>query len=555
MPRALLSVSDKTGVLDLAHGLTVRGFDLVSTGGTARTLTGAGLAVASVSDLTGFPEMLDGRVKTLHPAVHGGILARRDRPDHLAALERHGIALVDVVVVNLYPFWDAAAKSDTPFHEMIEAIDIGGPSLVRAAAKNFADVLVVVDPRDYGRLLDALDSTPTLQFRFDLMRKAIAHTAAYDTAIADTLAQVRIVGDRFERTRTEAGRSGEGVGTEAGRSALDAEHLTISLEKVRNLRYGENPHQRAAWYRPARSKPPAVSGFSPTSPTNEVTIVQGKELSFTNLLDVDAAVRIASEFHEPAAVVIKHTNPCGVAIGDSAADAYVCARAADRLAAFGGTVALNRPLDVAVAEAIVSTFIEVVIAPSIDDASIPVLARKQNMRVVVAGFDHLRNSGIEIRSILGAVLAQEEDQVLEAHVAWSPSSLPDGVRVVTRRQPSTAEWDALRFAWRICAHVKSNAVIFTDARRTLAIGAGQVSRVDAVNMAVMKAGHATVGLGGSVAASDAFFPFRDGLDAVANAGATAVAQPGGSVRDQDVIAAADEHGLAMVFTGRRHFRH
>jgi phosphoribosylaminoimidazolecarboxamide formyltransferase/IMP cyclohydrolase len=566
MPRALLSVSDKTGVLDLAHGLTVRGFDLVSTGGTARTLTGAGLAVASVSDLTGFPEMLDGRVKTLHPAVHGGILARRDRPDHLAALERHGIALVDVVVVNLYPFLDAAAKSDTPFHEMIEEIDIGGPSLVRAAAKNFADVLVVVDPQDYGRLLDALDSTPTLQFRFDLMRKAIAHTAAYDTAIADTLAQVRIVGDRFERARTEAGRGGDGpgtdpgrtrdaAGTEAGRGALDAEHLTISLEKVRNLRYGENPHQRAAWYRPARSKPPAVSGVSRTSPTNEATIVQGKELSFTNLLDVDAAVRIASEFHEPAAVVIKHTNPCGVAIGDSAANAYVCARDADRLAAFGGTVALNRPLDVAVAEAIVSTFIEVVIAPSIDDASIPVLGRKQNMRVVVAGFDHLRNSGIEIRSILGGVLAQEEDQVLEAHVAWSPSSLPDGIRVVTRRQPSTAEWDALRFAWRICAHVKSNAVIFTDARRTLAIGAGQVSRVDAVNMAVMKAGHATVALGGSVAASDAFFPFRDGLDAVANAGATAVAQPGGSVRDQDVIAAADEHGLAMVFTGRRHFRH
>ncbi|PYR28728.1 MAG: bifunctional phosphoribosylaminoimidazolecarboxamide formyltransferase/inosine monophosphate cyclohydrolase [Acidobacteria bacterium] len=569
MPRALLSVSDKTGVLDLAHGLILRGFDLVSTGGTARTLTGAGLAVTSVSDLTGFPEMLDGRVKTLHPAVHGGILARRDRPDHLAALERHGIALVDVVVVNLYPFLDAAAKSDTPFHEMIEEIDIGGPALVRAAAKNFADVLVVVDPQDYGRLLDALDSTPTLQFRFDLMRKAIAHTAAYDTAIADALARVRIEGDRFERgdgVGTDPGRSGDGPGTdpgrtrevvatEAGRSPLDAERLTISLEKVRNLRYGENPHQRAAWYRPACANAPGVFGFSRTTPTHDVTIVQGKELSFTNLLDVDAAVRIVSEFDEPAAVVIKHTNPCGVAIGDSAADAYVRARDADRLAAFGGIVALNRPLDVAAAEAIVSTFIEAVTAPSIDEASVPVLARKQNMRVVVAGFDHLRNSGVEIRSILGGVLAQEEDQVLEARVAWSPSSLPDGVRVVTRRQPSPAEWEALRFAWRICAHVKSNAVIFTDARRTLAIGAGQVSRVDAVSMAVTKAGHANVALGGSVAASDAFFPFRDGLDAVANAGATAVAQPGGSVRDQEVIAAADEHGVAMVFTGRRHFRH
>ena len=563
MPRALLSVSDKTGVLDLAHGLILRGFDLVSTGGTARTLTGAGLAVTSVSDLTGFPEMLDGRVKTLHPAVHGGILARRDRPDHLAALERHGIALVDVVVVNLYPFLDAAAKSDTPFHEMIEEIDIGGPALVRAAAKNFADVLVVVDPQDYGRLLDALDSTPTLQFRFDLMRKAIAHTAAYDAAIADALAHVRIEGDRFERGNgrsgdgpgTDPGRTREVVATEAGRSPLDAERLTISLEKVRNLRYGENPHQRAAWYRPACANAPGVFGFSRTTPTHDVTIVQGKELSFTNLLDVDAAVRIVSEFDEPAAVVIKHTNPCGVAIGDSAADAYVRARDADRLAAFGGIVALNRPLDVAAAEAIVSTFIEAVTAPSIDEASVPVLARKQNMRVVVAGFDHLRNSGVEIRSILGGVLAQEEDQVLEARVAWSPSSLPDGVRVVTRRQPSTAEWEALRFAWRICAHVKSNAVIFTDARRTLAIGAGQVSRVDAVSMAVTKAGHANVALGGSVAASDAFFPFRDGLDAVANAGATAVAQPGGSVRDQEVIAAADEHGVAMVFTGRRHFRH
>ncbi|PYQ97470.1 MAG: bifunctional phosphoribosylaminoimidazolecarboxamide formyltransferase/IMP cyclohydrolase PurH, partial [Acidobacteria bacterium] len=506
-------------MLDLAHGLILRGFDLVSTGGTARTLTGAGLAVTSVSDLTGFPEMLDGRVKTLHPAVHGGILARRDRPDHLAALERHGIALVDVVVVNLYPFLDAAAKSDTPFHEMIEKIDIGGPSLVRAAAKNFADVLVVVDPQDYGRLLDALDSTPTLQFRFDLMRKAIAHTAAYDTAIADALARVRIEGDRFERgdgVGTDPGRSGDGPGTdpgrtrevvatEAGRSPLDAERLTISLEKVRNLRYGENPHQRAAWYRPACANAPAVSGFSRTTPTHDVTIAQGKELSFTNLLDVDAAVRIVSEFDEPAAVVIKHTNPCGVAIGDSAADAYVRARDADRLAAFGGIVALNRPLDVAAAEAIVSTFIEAVTAPSIDEASVPVLARKQNMRVVVAGFDHLRNSGVEIRSILGGVLAQEEDQVLEARVAWSPSSLPDGVRVVTRRQPSPAEWEALRFAWRICAHVKSNAVIFTDARRTLAIGAGQVSRVDAVSMAVTKAGHANVALGGSVAASDAFF--------------------------------------------------
>lgn len=535
MPRALISVSDKTGVVELGRGLRSRGFELVSTGGTAKALTDAGLPVVGVSELTGFPEMMDGRVKTLHPALHGGILARRDRADDLASLEQHGLGLVDVVVVNLYPFVKAASNPATRFDALIEEIDIGGPSLVRAAAKNFRGVLVVVDPADYPQLLRAIDEGPSLAFRFDLMRKAIAHTASYDTAITKTLAEVTVAGETFER------------GPMKPLGAV----VDLSLEKIRDLRYGENPHQKAAWYAPGPQA--SATGLGAAS------ILQGKELSYTNLLDLDAAARIALEFDEPAAVVIKHTNPCGAAIGESAADAYLRARDADSLSAFGGIVALNRTLDVAVAEAIVSTFIEAVIVPSVDDAARAVLARKTNMRVVVADFDSLRSGGIEFRSILGAMLAQERDFVAEARQPWSPDALPEGVRVVTKRQPTAEEWEALRFAWRVGAHVKSNTVIFTDAKRTLAIGAGQMSRVDAVNVAVMKA-RATAAdgskpLAGSVAASDAFFPFRDGLDAVASAGATAVVQPGGSVRDAEVIAAADEHGLAMVFTGRRHFRH
>ena len=535
MPRALLSVSNKTGIVDLGRGLAARGFELVSTGGTGRALSGAGLAVTGVSDLTGFPEMMDGRLKTLHPALHGGILARRDRPDDLDALARHGIGLVDVVVVNLYPFAKAAANPATPFDALIEEIDIGGPSLVRAAAKNFRGVFVVVDPADYGPLLAALDGTPSVAFRFGLMRKALSHTAAYDATIAATLATVSVDGDRFERP--DVSRAVDAV------SAL-GDHIDLSLQKIRDLRYGENPHQKAAWY----GVPSVVSGFS------RATILQGKELSYTNLLDLDAAARIALEFSEPAAVVIKHTNPCGAAIGDSAASAYLRARDADSVAAFGGIVALNRPIDVGAAEAIVSTFIEAVIAPSVDSAAREVLAKKANMRVVTAAFDALRGA-VDVRTILGAMLSQERDVVAEARQPWAAAALPDGLRVATRRQPSVEEWEALRFAWRICAHVKSNAVIFTDTSRTLAIGAGQMSRVDAVNVAVMKGQAAGRSLAGSVAASDAFFPFRDGLDAVAKAGATAVVQPGGSRNDAEVTAAADQYGLAMVFTGRRHFRH
>jgi phosphoribosylaminoimidazolecarboxamide formyltransferase/IMP cyclohydrolase len=426
----------------------------------------------------------------------------------------------------------------------VEQIDIGGPSMVRAAAKNFRDVVVVVEPADYPQLLAALDGTPSLAFRFELMRKALAHTAAYDTAIASTLATIAVNGDRFERG-SAAASTGQAAPDEDNVNLELGDRVDLSLAKIRDLRYGENPHQKAAWYGPAN----VVSGFSRT------VILQGKELSYTNLLDLDAAARIALEFTEPAAVVIKLTNPCGAATGDSPADAYVRARHADSLAAFGGIVALNRPIDAAAAEAIVSTFIEAVIAPSVEDAAKAILARKTNMRVVTADFAPFRTGGVEYRSILGAALMQVRDIVAEAQQPWSVASLPEGLRVVTKRQPTAGEWEALRFAWRVCAHVKSNAVIFTDARRTLAIGAGQMSRVDAVNVAVMKSQATGRSLAGSVAASDAFFPFRDGLDAVAKAGATAVVQPGGSVRDAEVIAAADEQGLAMVFTGKRHFRH
>jgi phosphoribosylaminoimidazolecarboxamide formyltransferase / IMP cyclohydrolase len=535
MPRALLSVSDKTGLTDLGRGLAARGFELVSTGGTARTLADAGLPVTNVSAVTGFPEMLDGRLKTLHPALHGGILARRDRPDDLAALGAHGIGLVDVVVVNLYPFVKAASNPETRFDALVEEIDIGGPSLVRAAAKNFRGVLVVVDPSDYPSLLAAIDEGPSLAFRFDLMRKAIAHTAAYDTAISRTLNGVALTGDTFERP--------------AAGAALFADALDVSLQKIQDLRYGENPHQRAAWYA-ARG-----TGLEPAAGLGSAMILQGKELSFTNLLDLDSALRIVLEFDEPAAAVIKHTNPCGVAIGARAADAYVRAREADRLSSFGGIVALNRTIDVAAAEAIVETKIDAVIAPAVDDPARGVLGRKSNMRVVIADCGDASRREVELRSILGAMLAQERDAVIEARTTWGSGVLPDGFRVASRRRPTPQEWEGLRFAWRVCAHVKSNAVVFTDSERTLAIGAGQMSRVDAGRVAVMMARGPKDQLVGSVAATDGFFPFRDGLDAVAEAGATAIIHPGGSLRDAEVIAAADEHGLAMVFTGRRHFRH
>ena len=527
MPRALISVSDKTNLVPFARDLANRGFELVSTGGTARALADAGLTVVPIDQVTGVPEMMGGRVKTLHPHVHGGILARRTNADDLAAAASHGIALIDIVVVNLYPFARAAANPETPFEGLIEEIDIGGPSLVRAAAKNFVDVLVVVSPDDYGAVLAQLDqggATPA--FRFGLARKAFAHTAAYDAAIARTLGEVSAERD-FRREPP------------AGLPAM----LPLQLEKRSDLRYGENPHQEAAWY--------VAAGMAAGPGLGGARLLQGKELSYTNLLDLDAAARLVLEFDEPAATVVKHTNPSGVATAATLSAAYQQARDADALSAFGGIVGLNRPIDVETARVIASTKIDAVVAPGVSDEALAILAARGQMRVVVANLTPDVAAGPELRSILGAVLVQARDRVSEAVAAWPH----EGIRVVTRRAPTADEWLALRFAWRVCAHVKSNTVIFTAADRTLAMGAGQMSRVDAVNVAKMKAAAANIALRGSAVASDAFFPFRDGLDAVADAGATAVVQPGGSVKDAEVIAAADAHGLAMVFTGRRHFRH
>ncbi|HET7698387.1 MAG TPA: bifunctional phosphoribosylaminoimidazolecarboxamide formyltransferase/IMP cyclohydrolase [Vicinamibacterales bacterium] len=529
--RAILSVSDKSGLIPFVRGLAARGVQLVSTGGTANAIAGAGLPVTSVSDVTGFPEMMDGRVKTLHPKIHGGILARRHRPDDLEAIRSQGVELVDLVVVNLYPFAKAAQDPETPFDELVEQIDIGGPSLLRAAGKNFRDVMVVVDPADYPGVLEQLERSggPSLAFRFELMKKAFAHTAQFDSLISQTLETVVLEGGEFVR-------GGGVIG------------WTQPAAPV-SLRYGENPHQRAEWL--------PLAGLP-----GEWRVHQGKGLSYTNLLDLDAALRIVLEFSEPAATVIKHTNPCGTATGSTIAEAYVRARDADALSAFGGIVGLNRAIDADTAAAITSTFIEAVIAPSIDPGAREVLAKKVNMRVVTADFASVSGAGQEMRSFLGGTLVQDRDRVVEAGEPWPPSSAsatPAGsgadwhIRVVTKRQPTAGEWTALRFAWRVCAHVKSNTIVFTGADRTLAVGAGQMSRVDSVKVAVMKAPPGS--LKGTVVASDAFFPFRDGLDAIADAGATAVVQPGGSVKDAEVIAAADERGLAMVFTGRRHFRH
>ena len=530
--RALLSVSDKTNLVDLGRALVARGVELVSTGGTARALAEAGLPVAAVSDVTGFPEMMDGRVKTLHPAVHGGILARRSRPDDLEAIRTQGIRPIDLVVVNLYPFARTAA-SEATFDELIEQIDIGGPSMVRAAAKSFSDVLVVVDPADYDRVLEALDASagPDRRLRFELARKAFAHTAEYDATIAAALDAVDTSASDF--TRTPFALTG-----------IAPDHLSVQAAKVRDLRYGENPHQPAALYSDG------AWGFG------RARVLQGKALSFTNLLDLDAAARLVLEFDEPAAAVIKHTNPCGVATAPATREAYVKAREVDPLSAFGGIVGLNRALDAETAGAIAETFIECVVAPGVEDEAREILAAKKNLRLVVADFagggDAARR---DVRSILGAWLVQERDRVVECAEPWAAGAeaAPGAVlQVVTRRQPTDDEWTALRFAWRVCAHVKSNTILFARADRIAAVGAGQMSRVDAVNVAKMKAGD---GLAGTVVASDAFFPFRDGLDAIAAAGATAIVQPGGSKRDAEVIAAADEQGLAMVFAGRRHFRH
>jgi phosphoribosylaminoimidazolecarboxamide formyltransferase/IMP cyclohydrolase len=518
--RALLSVSDKTDLVEFGRGLHELGFELVSTGGTAKALAAAGLPVLPVAEVTGSPEILGGRVKTLHPKIHGGLLARRDVPGDLEQLAAQGIVPIDLVVVNLYPFRQAVARN-APLHECIEEIDIGGPSMIRAAAKNSAHVGVVVEPADYPAVLAELRGGGlSPKTRFALMKKAFAHTAAYDAAIAEYL----------------AGRPEE-EGAEA--PAMPAFAAAVGTAgKV--LRYGENPHQKAAFYRTEpRPEEPSVAWAE---------VLGGKELSYNNLLDLEAALACAKEFDEPVAVIVKHNNPCGVAAGKDPAEAFRRARDVDPVSAFGGIVALNRPVDEAAANALAELFLECVIAPGFDEAARAALAGKKNLRLLADPLlgrprSTWKRTSREIRALVGGLLVQDRDV---GQVAAGD------LRVVTKRAPTEAELRAALFAWKVCKHVKSNAIVFGEADRIVAVGAGQTSRVDSVKLCRMKTRFPLVG---TVVASDAFFPFRDGLDEAAAAGATCVIQPGGSLRDPEVIAAADDHGMAMVFTGMRHFRH
>ena len=519
--RALVSVYRKEGVVDLARGLVARGFEILSTGGTASELEKAGLAVTGVARATGFPEILDGRVKTLHPLVHGGILARRDEAQHVAALEQHGIPPIDVVVVNLYPFEEKVAKGCT-FDEAVENVDIGGPTLVRAAAKNFRHVAVVVDPADYGLLLEQLDRPDGIDAatRLYFAQKAFRHTGRYEAAIAGYFSQVE------ER---------EGAYLPAETDETFPYRMSLSFEKVQDLRYGENPHQRAAFYSDLGSTLFSVAAARK---------MQGKELSFNNILDLDAAWRLVTEIDDPACVIVKHTNPCGTGTGKDPLEAYERAWACDPTSAFGGIIAFNEKLSAAAAKKVTGQFVEAVIAPGFEKAALDVLGKKTNLRVMSMDTTAIHKvSGFDLRRVMGGLLAQQ----------WDLHRLErDRCEVVTKRAPSEEEWKALLFAWTVVKHVKSNAIVYANAVQTLGVGAGQMSRVDSARLAAQKA---VLSLKGSVVASDAFFPFRDGIDEIARTGATAVVQPGGSVRDEETIAAADEHGLAMVFTGVRHFRH
>jgi phosphoribosylaminoimidazolecarboxamide formyltransferase/IMP cyclohydrolase len=521
--RALLSVSDKTGLIAFAQALHRLGIALVSTGGTAKAIAEAGLPVTDVSDLTGFPEMMDGRVKTLHPKVHGGLLAIRSHPEHQASMLGHGIAPIDLLVVNLYPF-EATVAAGKGYDDCIENIDIGGPAMIRAAAKNHHDVAVVVDASDYASVLGELESqkgATTLTLRRRLAQKAYARTAAYDAAISNWFA-------------------GELRETAPDYRALGG-HLAESL------RYGENPHQWAAFYRTPESRPGVATARQ----------VQGKQLSYNNINDTDAAFECVAEFAPAASaacVIVKHANPCGVASGSSLLDAYEKALACDPVSAFGGIVALNRKLDAQAAKKIVEVFTEVIIAPAADEEAIALIAAKKNLRLLLTGgLPDPRLGGLSLRTVSGGFLAQARDNAVVDDME---------LRVVTKRAPSEAELADLRFAFRVAKHVKSNAIVYVKGLATVGIGAGQMSRVDSSRIAAWKAGEAAKAAGvseslakGSVVASDAFFPFADGLLAAAEAGATAVIQPGGSMRDDEVIKAADEAGLAMVFTGHRHFRH
>jgi phosphoribosylaminoimidazolecarboxamide formyltransferase/IMP cyclohydrolase len=514
--RALVSVSDKSGVVDFVRSLAGLGVAILSTGGTAKLLEKEGVPATEVSAHTGFPEMLDGRVKTLHPKIHGGILARRDSNAHMAAIRAAGIDPIDLIVVNLYPFEATVADPDCRLEDAIENIDIGGPAMLRAAAKNYGGVAVVVDPADYARVLEEVRATGgvTEATRFALAKKVFAHTAAYDGAISNYL------------TALDAG----------ARRQEFPDVLTLQFRKVQDMRYGENPHQSAAFYRDAKPVAGALANFRQ---------IQGKELSFNNVADADAAWECVKSFAEPACVIVKHANPCGAAVAESLADAYRKAFQTDPVSAFGGILAFNRVLDRATAAALGKQFAEVVIAPRVEPEAREVLAAKENLRVLEIGLAHEFNAH-EYKRVGGGLLVQSPDARAVAR---------SELKVVTRKAPTEAQWADLLFAWRVAKYVKSNAIVFCKDGMTVGVGAGQMSRVDSARIASIKAQNAGLTLSGSVVASDAFFPFRDGLDVVADAGALAVIQPGGSVRDQEVVAAADERGVAMVLTGVRHFRH
>lgn len=521
MARAILSVSDKRGVVEFARGLAELGWELLSTGGTAKLLRESGVAVRDVSDVTGHPEILGGRVKTLHPAVHGGILARRDLPEDQAELAEHGYTGVDLVAVNLYPFREAVAAG-AELAEAMEQVDIGGPTMLRAAAKNHAHVLVVSDPDDYGRVLDSLrQGSAGPELRRELARKVFEQTASYDAAIAAYLA-----------------RQGEGEATST--DELFPETREVRLVRVQTLRYGENPDQAAAFY---------AELDAPLGSLPELQQLHGKELSFNNLLDVDAAVFAVSAWagaEQPACVIVKHTTPCGVALADDMADAFRRAQAGDPVSSFGGVVAFNGRVTSAAAVAMSSTFLEIIVAPDFEPEALEVLKAKKNLRLLVLPADPGGAGELDWKRVRGGFLAQERLRMEFPEDDW---------RVVTEREPTEEELVDLRFAWRVVAAVKSNAIVLAKDGQTVGIGAGQMSRVDSSRIAVMKAGDQGFELAGAVLASDAFFPFRDGVDAAAAAGVRAVIQPGGSVRDEEVIAAANEHGIAMIFTGRRVFRH
>ncbi len=521
--QALISLSDKRGALEFAQGLAAQGVKLLSTGGTAKLLRDAGLAVTEIGDYTGFPEMLDGRVKTLHPKVHGGILARRDLPEHMATIAAHEIPTIDLVCVNLYPFRETVAKPGVTLEDAIENIDIGGPAMVRSSAKNYAGVAIVTDPEDYSALLgemQANDGALSLATRFGLAKKAFVHTARYDSAIANWLTAL------------------ESTAEETPRLSPFPTAFQAAFDRVETLRYGENPHQQAAFYRDPTPTAGAIANYAQ---------LQGKELSYNNIADADAAWECVKTFATPACVIIKHANPCGVAIGGQLLEAYEKAFKTDSTSAFGGIIAFNGTVDVDVVNAMNERkhFVEVLIAPAFTPAAKALLAAKANLRVLEVPLDNAYHA-FELKRVGGGLLVQTPDMF---------NVQPSDLKVVTKKAPTDRQLEDLLFAYRVAKFVKSNAIVFCGGGMTLGVGAGQMSRVDSTRIAVIKAQNAGLALAGACVASDAFFPFRDGVDVLAAAGAQAVIQPGGSMRDEEVIAAADEHGLAMVVTGARHFRH